>query len=208
MDAITDARTQFVKYMREFLAALGEVYPNCKSTKQLRLKFGIGIEHALNDDTRTANEQEMIVEYHTAMLPYYQRVQARDQTVIADAERQVSLLQELHISTKWQQADADIRTCIFEYLDLLNRFSQMYALYTAVPKNMMGKIEAVAHNIAADLDTQDIGALDLAQLGQQVVSQIDEKELERFAAGIMQHPQQMTGLMSMMGAMQPPAPRK
>jgi len=202
-DVVSQTRELFIKYVGEFLQALGEKFPSCDGVRKMRLAFGVGVEHAITSKTKKMNEEVLIKEYDTAMQPYYARITSRDCSIFAEAGITVDFLKGIDISKKWESSDEDTRECIYDYLDLMNRFARMYSLYTNVPSGMMHKITQVASNLASDLNSgqSDLSTINLAKVGQQVVSQIDAKELQQFATSLMANQSQMQGVMNLVASM-------
>ena len=201
---VSQARELFVKYVGEFLCALGDKYPDCAGVQGMRLQYGMGIEHAMSDEARAATETTLVTTYHKTMTPFYDRVTRRDDTVFADAAASVEFVRTTAIADKWAGADQDTRDCIYEYLDLMNRFARMYALYATVPTTMMSKITSVASKLAADLESGSVtpDSIDLASVGQSVVSQVDQTELQQFATSMLSNQSQMQGMLGMVASMQ------
>lgn len=202
-DVVAQTRSLFVKYVGEFLNALGEKFPTCVGVQGMRVTYGVGIEHAAASD-RISVETDLVSTYHRTMTPFYERVASRDDSVFVDAQKTVEFVRKLQIATKWSEADADTRECIYEYLDLLNRFSRMYSVYATVPSNMMTKITSVATKMAAELETGKLtpATIDIAAVGQSVVAGIDERELQQFARTMLSNKEQMQGMLRMVSAMQ------
>ena len=202
-NVVSTTKEQFQVYSKQFLDALGETYPACEGIKEMRLKYQIAIEHAMTPEMRDAALTSLIDNYHATMKPFYGRVQQRDASLFAEAEQQVELLSGLKVSEKWASADQDTRECIYSYLDLVNQYAQCYVMYKNIPNNMMSKIQGMAMRIASDMQegTTNLEDVNIMQLGQAVVSEIDQDELQSFATSMMADPEGLQNMMSMMGNM-------
>lgn len=198
-DVVRQTRELFIQYVGEFLAALGDRYPACTGVQAMRLQYGIGIEHAMSEADRIEAESTLVAAYHETMTPYYERVARRDDSVFAAASESVDFVRKTAIAEKWGGADADTRACIYEYLDLLNRFARMHAMYAAVPQDMMSRITDVATKLAQDIESGAVtpDSIDLASVGQSVVSQVGKEELQEFAASMMSNQSQIQGMLQM-----------
>ena len=201
INVVDTTKDQFQAFSKQFLEALGETYPNCEGIKEMRLKFKIAVEHAVTAELRDMSLTSLIENYHANMKPFYMRVQSRDATLFAEAEQTVEFLRGLKVSEKWGDADKDTQDCIYQYLDLINQYSQCYHMYKNIPGSMMGKIQNMAMKIATDMQsgTTSLEELNIAQLGQAVVSEIDQDELQSFATSMMADPDSLQNMMSMMG---------
>jgi hypothetical protein len=189
VDAIGTTCEQFVEYSKQFLSALSEIYPSCPGIKEARLQFNIAIEHAMTEDLRKAAAWSLVEAFHESMTPFYARLQARDSTFFAEAERSVDFLKSLSVSAKWEAADEDTRDCVYQYLDILAQLAQCFSMYKAIPSGMMSKIESMAmgiHQSGATLDN-----MNFLQLGQQVAGQIDQDDFQEFTQSVMGNPDMM-----------------
>lgn len=196
-DVLEETRATFVRYMGEFLSALCDQYPDSSAVQRVRLAFGVGIDHAISDGARVECETNLITEYHESMAPYYDRVAKRDESVMADIDANVPFVHDLGIKAMWSGADPDTKDCIYEYLDLMNRFSRMYALYRSVPTGLMSHIADAATKMADNISVG--GSLDPAELigvGETVIGKVDEADLAQFATTMLGQQDQLRALMS------------
>ena len=213
-DVSEATRDAFVNYMDQFITALVEVFPECRGLKAMRLEFDVGITHAMSESLKVTAQKKLITDYHEAMGPYYELCQKRDPRVFL--ENNIETLRSIDMRAKWMDptVDNDIKECVWDYVDNLNKYCQMYFLYQSVPSNMMNKIQSVAMGLAEKIEGGEMTMADLniAQLGQSVVGDIDREELEKFAHDMMGSQQNIMSLTSMLGQgggmMMPPPPNQ
>lgn len=79
--------------------------------------------------------------------------------------------------------DATLNDEVWSIITQLNGYS---AVNDNIPKNMMGKIENIANRLADDImnGRADLGSMNLSDIGQEVLSQVDEGEINQFASNI------------------------
>jgi len=79
--------------------------------------------------------------------------------------------------------DAELTNDVWNTICQLNGYS---AVGDNIPTKMMGKIENLANKLAGDImnGRTDLSEMNLAEIGQQVLSQCDEEEMSKFANNI------------------------
>tara|TARA_Y100000746_G_scaffold232200_1_gene248274 strand:+ start:953 stop:1957 length:1005 start_codon:yes stop_codon:yes gene_type:complete len=79
--------------------------------------------------------------------------------------------------------DTTLNDEVWSLVTQLNGYS---AVNDNIPKNMMGKIENIANRLADDImnGRADLGSMNLSDIGQEVLSQVDEGEINQFASNI------------------------
>ena len=200
VNIVKESVDQFVELARQFVVAMEEMYPSCSGIKALKLEFTMAIEHALSEELKEANSVKLIENFHHTMTPFYEKAAAHDESVFAE---NVRLLQQVKMAEKWRAASTDTRECIWEYVENLSKLAQTWALYSSVPNSMMSKITEAAQKLSQEVQEggmQSLNIAHLASIGQSVVSDVDERDLQSFAQSVLSNGQMMQTCMSNMGA--------
>jgi len=198
----------FVDYATQFLDSLREVFPECASLREVKLAFDVSV---LTDGEE--NKVNLIMAWHEHMEDYYEMCVKRDDRVFLEVNPP-SFLESVDFKTKWRnQSTDDIKTCIWEYMDVLNKYAQMYMLYSNVPNTIMDKIQTMAVSMASKIHTGEMSFTDLnlSTVGEQVAQNMEQGEIEQFANNMMGNRGMMASLSNMMGSlpsMMQAAPRK
>lgn len=176
----------FTKHATAFITQLSICYPDCPKVKTLKLKYELAIVSSI-EPMQTMAKNLLIKTYHINMEPFYQLVSTRDETFFSLACEKVDLLKDMNFRAKWVGADATTRKAVWEYLDLLNRDAQMFALYRHVPPSMMDKIQTIAHGMVSKIEASDMdmSKLDVGGISQQVMKSMSPDEIQSFAKNVM-----------------------
>ena len=202
----------FFQYSRQFIEALCEVWPECNELKRYKLKFELACVHP-PASIAIAAKREMVLNYHKTMSPHYQRCTQKDDSLLLDraAQQGIDILNDIQFYNKWTpDLHPETKENVWEYLCNMNRYSNLYSLYSSVPAGMMGKIENMASGIATKMESGQMSMqdLNLQELGHTVMQNMDKQDMEAFAgnmAGNMGNLQSMYGMLgSMLNTMPPP----
>lgn len=188
MDLQQTTLDAFIDIMHQFIEACIEVWPECSGMRELKLGFDVAITHAMSAELQETGKKTLINEYHAALKPFYDRCAKRDPTVFTEGE--VEVLQKINMREKWLDStiDDDTRECIWQYVLEMNRFSQMHCgLFNRIPASTLSRIQDTAVNLANKINSGEMkmSDIDLGNIGQQVVSGLDEAEIKEFTNNIM-----------------------
>ena len=184
----------FSKTMQQFLNAVSGVFPECVETRKSKLKFEIGITHG-TDAIANPLKKTLIERWHTTKEPMYERCKARDETVIKELCADSSCLaSKMKLWDKWNDSQIQDGThnIIWAYIDNLNKFCQMYILYSKVPDKMMNSIQNMATTIASGAAAPG----DMMQMGKEICQNLDENEMRSFAETMMSNMKSLSSLCS------------
>ena len=186
----------FSQTMGQFLDAVAGVFPECVETRKTKLKFDIAITHGTTD---IANQlkTKLVEKWHEKMEPMYERCKARDTSVIEEVcEDTESIAAKMKLWDKWidPQIQNGTHETIWAYLDNLNKFCQMYILYSKVPDKMMTSIQNMAQTIASGGASTSPG--DMMQMGKEICQNLDKEEIQSFAQNMMQNMKSLSSLCS------------
>jgi hypothetical protein len=168
----------------------------------MRLGYDVAVTHAFTEELRAQAKHKFVTEYHAAMAPFYARCSAKDQTVFTE-NLNISFLNHLKLREKWldNAISDETRETIWTYVLELNRCSQLYcSLLNKIPTNALSQIQNTAMNLAEQIKNGEMSLqnLDLQQLGQSVVDQMDQDDVQNFTNDLMQDPAALQQLCSSM----------
>ena len=178
----------FYQYSKQFIEALCEVWPECPELKRHKLKFELACVHP-PQALALPNKRKLVQNYHITMSPFYNRCNQKDESLLMDREAQkhIDILNEIKFYEKWSpDLHTETKENVWEYILSMNRYGNLYNLYTNVPSGMLGKIESMATGIASKMESGEMTMqdLNLQELGQSVMQNIDKAELESFAGNM------------------------
>lgn len=203
-NVITTCINAFVDYELQFLNALVEVFPEDTNLKATKLEFTMATQHA-PEQVREHKKEEMVQMWNQFMGPLAAACQQKNAQAVMQTKNFPPYIQKINIEEKWHEVDVDTQEVIWQYLNELQKYSQMYLLYRAVPSNMMQKIQTMAMGMAEQMKTGEINANDLniESLSQRVTQEIDQNDIQDFAANMMGNMDSVGSLLGNM--MSPPA---
>lgn len=194
----------FLDMMRQFLDAMEETFPECYKVKTYKLGLTVRLAQCANDEEATREvARQAITGYHTSMAPYYGRCSEHDEHLVHE---NIDLMLNIDLHQKWTpELHPDTKAAIWEYINKLNEYSNIYAMYAQVPRGMMGSIENIAHSLATRISSgqMSLSDLNLQDMSEQVMSSIDPDDLQQFAASLQNGNmmQSVTNMYSMVSSM-------
>lgn len=190
---------EFCDMLGQFLNACLYVWPNDESLNQYKVGFDVIMNPALGS-LGNSGKQKLIQEYHDSMSPYYLRCSQKDPTLFT--EEHIPILEECNLREKWlSNISQQTRETIWDYISKLNRLCQMHvSLFSRVPESMLGKIQTLSNDLSVKIAQGEVNFqdLDLASIGQEVVSGMTEEEMQTFMTSIMSDPSAIANLASTM----------
>jgi hypothetical protein len=194
----------FLDMMRQFLDALEETFPECFKVKTYKLGLTVRLAQCANDEEALREvARQCIGSYHDSMVAYYGRCSEQDESLIHE---NIDLMLNIDLHQKWTpELHPDTKAAIWEYINKLNEYSNIYAMYAQVPRGMMGSIENIAHSLATRISSgqMSLSDLNLQDMSEQVMSSIDPNDLQQFAATLQNGNmmQSVTNMYSMVSSM-------
>lgn len=191
----------FTDMLTQFLDATSEVWPEDTVIRDYKLKINLAVNQAISPSLKKEAMEKLINKWHQYTKPYYQRCAQRDPTVFTETESE--MIVAINLREKWLDPgiDEDTRDAIWEYVLEMNKYAQLYSgLFSQIPSNTLGKIQSTAMGLAAKIEAgqMNLADLDLNKLGQDVVNDLDEGEIEQFTQNIMRDPSVLQNLCSSM----------
>ena len=201
-NVITTCVNAFIDYELQFLNALVEVFPEDTNLKASKLEFTMATQHA-PENLREAKKEELLQTWNKYMGPLASACQQKNAQAVMQTKNFPPYIQKINIEQKWSEVDEETREVIWQYLNELQKYSQMYLLYKAVPNNMMQKIQTMAMGMAEQMKNGEMNASDLniESLSQRVTQEIDQSDIQDFATNMMGN---MDSVGSLLGSMMPP----
>ncbi len=194
----------FCDVTHQFIIACTTVWPECNGMNEMKLLFEMTISNAVDKSTREKSKLNLITTWHDNMKPFYSLCAEKNPTMFTEYGDNIQLLKDCKIREKWLDSSVDDQTreCIWQYFTEMNRYAQMHcSLFTKIPSNCMSKIETTAMDLADKINsgTMTMGDLNLAEIGQSVVSGLSEQELQEFTQTVMGDMGMLQNLCSTMG---------
>jgi len=138
-----------------------------------------------NNKDITDNATESELEKYTSLWVKYTQ-DSIDGEKITTLCNQKNIAAFLKIGDYFDDFVMDDTTLSDELWSLISQLNGYSAVNDNIPKNMMGKIENIANRLADDImnGRADLGSMNLSDIGQEVLSQVDETEINKFANNI------------------------
>ena len=195
----------FYQYSKQFIEALCEVWPECPELKRHKLKFELACVHP-PASLALPSKRKLVANYHATMSPFYNRCTQKDESLLMDqnAQQDIDILNDIKFYQKWSpDLHPETKENVWEYILSMNRYSNLYNLYSNVPSGMMGTIESMATGIASKMESGEMTMqdLNLQDLGQSVMQNIDKGELESFAGNMAGNMGDINSMYGMLGSM-------
>lgn len=197
----------FVQTVEDLLNGLHDTFPECDKVYQELLRFRSFVKNPDEKDEKDnvihkgqikqKGAEMLIKDWHKDMQQHYESFTARDSHTILNSG--IPMIQKLDIQQKWndptfEQSDREI---LFEYIDNLNNYAQLYCCFTP---NMLNKMEMIANDLAGKVQRgeTDFAQIDIFALGQQIVEGQSEDDLMHLLGNVGQLQKMMQSTVSKM----------
>jgi len=196
----TETLNTFTDILQQFINQIQSVFPECTETKKMSLKFEIGTMLSTNKASKLALKKKMINGWHNKMKSYYDAVTRRDPLVIKQVTESSDTFRSINLWRKWNDPKVHPGTheVIWKYIDNLNKFCQMYIMYSGIPTKMLSSIEKMASSIATDMQEGNMSGANLADIGRKITNDMDPEEMKQFTTNMMSNMNVITSLCSTM----------
>ena len=168
-------RQGFVNLAESLLESIADVFPECDNTTAV-----LRIFRALIKDNAEL-EDKFIWRCHKLFKEYSDGIQRHDSETLFVILEQMDHLRDIDLREKWEDPDFtdDSKANLWQYVCALKTYAD---LYTAVPKNVMNKIETVAGDLGDQLvkGQLDLKNMDIGALGQSLLADMSPEELSHF----------------------------
>lgn len=200
-DVVKTCVNAYIDINKQFLEALMEVFPECTELKAANLQFLMATEQA-PEGVREKSKVELVEAWNWYMGKHVMALQQKQESIIKN-ENFSPKMRRINFEDKWKELDNETKEICWQYLNELSKFGQMYTLYTAVPTNMMTKIQNMAQGMAEQIKSGEMGIndLDMQSLSQRVTQEIDQDDIQNFASNMMGN---MNNVGSLLNSMMPP----
>jgi hypothetical protein len=172
-------RQGFITLAETLLSSISDVFPECECTERALHMFLTVVK---GNETF---EDEFIRRCHVLFKQHAQGLKAHDAEALFTLMESLEQLRDIDLREKWEDPDftAESRDHLWQYVAALKTYAD---LYTAVPKNVMGKIENVAGKIGEKLSRGelDLRNMDLGSIGQTLLADMSAEELEGFEGNL------------------------
>lgn len=168
-------RQGFITLAESLLESIADVFPECDNTHAV-----LRIFRALIKD-QAELEDKFVWRCHALFKEYADGIQSQDPDTLFIILEQLDHLRDINLREKWEDPDFtdDSKANLWQYVSALKTYAD---LYTAVPKNVMSKIETVAGTLGDQLvkGELDLKNMDIGALGQNLLSDLSPEELSHF----------------------------
>lgn len=196
---------QFVLLALQFLSASAEVWPEDALIASWKARADAAQTDSLLPGADGLALRDLGVAMHAAFHEnfknHYELLRTQDDAALLRAR--IPVLEELGAAAKWQDAHASVRQTVWQYATELGQLSSMLTLYQKCPGGIMSKVTNLASSIAARVDAgeMDMSSINPLQLSQQMLSGMDQEDLDAFGRELLSGGGDMQGLMGMMQGM-------
>lgn len=162
----------FGSLLGQLIESLSVVFPECLDTKEVLIVY----RNMVDEETL---ERLMDMWYEQISGVHERAIREREPEPLLRAMEEHEVLRKLGMRRKWSDPgfEREHQEVVWEYVDGLAGLANMRR---QIPRGMLGHIESAANGLASG----DLASLDLAQIGQQVLADANENEIEEFAGNI------------------------
>jgi len=172
-------RQGFVTLAETLLESISDVFPECQNTESV-----LRIFRAVVKGNETI-EDKFIRRCQAVFKEQAEGIKSKNSEALFAVVESLDHLRDMDLREKWQDPDftEESRDHLWQYVAALKTYAD---LYTAVPKNVMGKIESVAGNIGEQLarGELDLRNMDLGSIGQNLLADLSAEELSGFEGNL------------------------
>ena len=192
-----DTMNTFIDVLGQFINQIQSVFPECTQTQKVKLMFEIGAQIATDKSKMLQTRKKIIDGWIKAISPFYDLVKQRDVNVIQTISK-VDMFVGMDLWTKWNDPSVHPSThdVIWKYMDNLNKYAQLYTMYSQIPTKMLTSIEGMANSIAADIQDGKKIQPNFMELGKQVTDSVNAGDMQEFAKNMMSNMGLLTSLCS------------
>lgn len=172
-------RQGFISLAETLLESVSDVFPECtKSESVLRIfrAFVKGNE---------CLENTFIRRCHVLFRQHAQGIKDKDEEQLFVIVEGLDHLRDINLREKWEDPDftEESKNHLWQYIAALKTYSD---LFTAVPAEVMGKIESVAGSIGEQITRGelDLKNMDLGSIGQNLLGNLTAEELAGFEGNL------------------------
>jgi len=170
----------FFDVIQEFVSASSEVWPNdayiAEYNKSLVSLSGKKVDVGLKTGKK----------FHALFSSAYPKILAKDPSVFSQSFGES--IDSLNLEKKYASSTEEVRETVWEYLRSLVQYAGMIDMYSKCPQGMLDSISNVAGGLIGKLQKGEIDASNInpLQLGQMMMKDLSQEELESFGEAIMQ----------------------
>ena len=172
-------RQGFVSLAETLLSSISDVFPECQSTQSVLMLFQTMVKG------NEAVEDRFIRRCHALFREHGMPLKERDPEGLFSVVESLEYLKDIDLREKWEDPDfaQESRDHLWQYIGALKTYSN---LYSAVPQNVMGKIETVAGTIGEQITRGevDLTSMDLGSIGQGLLANMSPEELANFEGSL------------------------
>jgi len=175
----TKLRQGFIALAEALFKSLAEVFPECDS-------IDAGLHLFTNIVKGDAEQEEKFIRRcNLAFQKHSDALKSREVEALFAASEDMPFLKEVDLRTKWTDAGFDdaSKDNLWQYLTSLKLYAE---LFCAVPSAVMGKIESVATDLGARLQSGqlNLAQMDISSIGNELLGQLSPEEMKNFESNL------------------------
>ena len=172
-------RQGFVSLAEALIRSVAEVFPECEATEAALTLYTTILK---GDEQR---EDAFVRQCGTLFRTHAEPLKRREEAGLFAVADSLPLLKDIDLRAKWADPGftQDSKDNMWQYLHSLKTYAD---LYCALPGAVMGKLERVAGDIGERLrcGELDIGSLNVAELGNELLGQLSPEEIRSFEGNL------------------------
>ena len=175
----TKLRQGFVTLAERLLTSLAEVFPECDAVDRGLHLF----KRLVKGDA--AREEQFISQCNIVFQQHAAALKERDVEALFACADELPVMKEVDVRAKWQDPGFDdaSKENFWQYLTSLKLYAE---LFCAVPSGIIGKIESLATDLGAQLQSGELNLakIDIAGIGNQLLGQLSAEETANFESSL------------------------
>ena len=188
-------RQGFITLAETLLESISDVFPECQNTESVLRIFRAVVKG------NEIIEDKFIRRCQAVFKEQAEGIKNKDPKALFAVVESLDQLRDMDLREKWQDPDfaEESRDHLWQYVAALKTYA---ALYTAVPRNVMGKIESVAGTIGEQLarGELDLRNMDLGSIGQNLLADLSAEELSGFEGNLPEIYESLSEVAGSLGA--------
>ncbi len=171
----------FVNMMSQFLESLSEVFPNCLKVNGYHLAWSARFNTISDKQTFMEVGTEALESYHDSMAPFYDQCSQRDNSILYE---DIDIMNNIDLKQKWEDGmHPQTEQAIWDYIEKLNEFSNLYATYSSVPVGIVSTLQSMSQGLASQIQNGEMSLSDLnpLALAQQIRENVNASDIQQLA---------------------------
>jgi hypothetical protein len=183
-----DPQDKFVEAISNFLKALLHKFrkdPEVVATlKTQHSRLNMMVIDA-SEKVRRAAGRKLVMAFHQAMSPFYQRIMSMDKRVPFDIKHDIFV--ELDFPKLFSRCSEKVQGIMFKHLQAICRFSSLCASTDDVPGNVMSQVYGISAKMAeAQKKGESVNFGDVWKQAEKIVKEADKSDQKAIAKSMQE----------------------